>query len=289
MAYLRWVWKRAGTSGDGLANQVREALPAAYAYCLDDCSRDESLADRWQQARLNKGVLIVAGRPVEFASDAAAELVREFGLRQRADLAVAISGMFGAVADGQDFALAAKKFTRAFARDRALAARGESRAAFDRRCITPNIVAPRSKMHRYAPSSRLVGRAPHRSRCDTDFHHGLLAPQRAAAKKLRQVLKGELEPRHDEAVADQVDTSDNGSNSELGDEDYRRIAAEYERLCGRQPELGDSHQKRCSGAMEKGMRASPGDRMPTPQPVAPAHPTAAHRPGSRSRRRAAGR
>ncbi len=61
----------------------------------------------------------------------------------------------------------------------ALAARGESRAAFDRRCITPNIVAPRSKMHRYAPSSRLVGRAPHRSRCDTDFHHGLLEAFRA--------------------------------------------------------------------------------------------------------------
>ncbi len=55
-----------------------------------------------------------------------------------------------------------------------LAARGGSRAAFDRRCIAPNIVAPQSKMARYTPSSRLVGRAPRRSRCYTDFHHGLL-------------------------------------------------------------------------------------------------------------------
>ncbi len=50
LAYIRWVWKRAGTSGEGLADQVRDLLPAAYAYCLEDCARDESLAERWQQA-----------------------------------------------------------------------------------------------------------------------------------------------------------------------------------------------------------------------------------------------
>ncbi len=55
------------------------------------------------------------------------------------------------------------------------------RAAFERRCMTSNIVALRSSM---APMSSLiapVGRAPHRSRCDTDFCHGLLAPKRSMA------------------------------------------------------------------------------------------------------------
>ncbi len=37
-----------------------------------------------------------------------------------------------------------------------------------------NGVAPRSHTGQYAPSSRLVSRAPHRSRCDAGFHHGLL-------------------------------------------------------------------------------------------------------------------
>ena len=56
-------------------------------------------------------------------------------------------------------------------------ARGENPTAFERPCITSNIVALRSNMHRYAPSSRLVGRAPDRSRCERDFHHGLLERQ----------------------------------------------------------------------------------------------------------------
>lgn len=390
LAYLERVWERAGTSGEGLANQVREVLPAAYAYCLDDCAGDESLAERWRQAvpgsavfaerewmrladssasvyfddledrrfaprdssirtatgghlgnfpghqmrtaqalglpllsdlvdlrweegaerevadwtprfelvgellaharergradgvggtegepglpfrlverlelwvkvgasapepvpvnaRLNKGVLIVAGRPVEFASDAAAELVRELGLRQRADLAVAISGMFGAIADGQDFALAAKKFTRAFAQGFDLpAALGTSPNAADapndeaRSAGTDNV-----SLDREPDDAPLVGPEdpPGLERVGGSFDRDrALAPQRAAVKKLRQALKGELEQGDDEAQADQVDTSDDGTGSELGDEDYRRIAAEYERLSGRQPELGDPHQ-----------------------------------------------
>ena len=55
-----------------------------------------------------------------------------------------------------------------------LAARGESPAAFERRCIPAAGVAPRSQMPQFAPSLRLVSRAHRHSRCDAGFHHGLL-------------------------------------------------------------------------------------------------------------------
>ena len=55
------------------------------------------------------------------------------------------------------------------------AVRGGSRAAFERPCIPPGIVVPRSNKARYGPSSRLAGRASDRSRCDPDFCHALLA------------------------------------------------------------------------------------------------------------------
>ena len=56
-----------------------------------------------------------------------------------------------------------------------LAARGKSPAAFERPCIPADGVARRSHMVDYARFSRLVSRAPGRSRCDAGFHHELLA------------------------------------------------------------------------------------------------------------------
>ena len=63
-----------------------------------------------------------------------------------------------------------------------LAACGETHAAFDRRCIPPEprrfaalCVAFRSKYTRYSSLTRLVSRAPHRSRRSRGFHHRLLA------------------------------------------------------------------------------------------------------------------
>ena len=52
------------------------------------------------------------------------------------------------------------------------AARGEGSAAFEQPCIPPGVVAPRSNVARHAPSSRLAGRAPDRSRCDARLHRG---------------------------------------------------------------------------------------------------------------------
>ena len=50
LAYLRDVWKRARSSSEGLANEVRDVLPTAYAYCLEDCAEDTSLSERWRAA-----------------------------------------------------------------------------------------------------------------------------------------------------------------------------------------------------------------------------------------------
>ena len=55
-----------------------------------------------------------------------------------------------------------------------LAARGKSPPAFEGCFIPPACVASRSNTGRYAPVSRLGQRAPHPSRCDAGFHHGLL-------------------------------------------------------------------------------------------------------------------
>ena len=46
--YVREVWKRAQSTPEGLANEVRGVLPIAYAYCLEDCDEDASLCVRWR-------------------------------------------------------------------------------------------------------------------------------------------------------------------------------------------------------------------------------------------------
>ncbi len=46
--YIFDVWGRARSSPEGLANEVRDVLPTAYAYCLDDSATDHRLLERWQ-------------------------------------------------------------------------------------------------------------------------------------------------------------------------------------------------------------------------------------------------
>lgn len=46
--YIIHVWNRARSSPDGLANEIRDVLPTAYAYCLDDIARDNLLFEQWQ-------------------------------------------------------------------------------------------------------------------------------------------------------------------------------------------------------------------------------------------------
>ena len=50
LTYIRNVWKVARSSPEGLASKVRDVLPAAYAYCLEDCADDTALSERWRAA-----------------------------------------------------------------------------------------------------------------------------------------------------------------------------------------------------------------------------------------------
>ena len=50
LSYIRSVWRRARSSFEGLANEVRDVLPTAYAYCLDDTAADDNLLRQWQSA-----------------------------------------------------------------------------------------------------------------------------------------------------------------------------------------------------------------------------------------------
>ena len=46
--YILEVWRRARNSPDGLANEIRDVLPTAYVYCLDDSAKNLRLFERWQ-------------------------------------------------------------------------------------------------------------------------------------------------------------------------------------------------------------------------------------------------
>ena len=50
LAYLREVWARAKLSPERLANEVRDVLPTAYAYCLEDCAESPLLFEQWVAA-----------------------------------------------------------------------------------------------------------------------------------------------------------------------------------------------------------------------------------------------
>lgn len=49
--YILNVWERSRSAPIGLANEVRNILPVAYAYLLQDISEDDGLADHWQRIK----------------------------------------------------------------------------------------------------------------------------------------------------------------------------------------------------------------------------------------------
>ena len=72
--------------------------------------------------------------------------------------------------------------------DTLLAACGKSPAAFDRPCIPAELRCPSVTYAEYAPSSRLVSRAPDRSRCDAGFHYRLLVQAQAPESPTRMTV-----------------------------------------------------------------------------------------------------
>lgn len=51
LSYIQNIWSRARSSPAGLASEVRDVLPSAYAYCFEDCSRDNVLLAKWKTAK----------------------------------------------------------------------------------------------------------------------------------------------------------------------------------------------------------------------------------------------
>ena len=424
--FIRDVWKRARSSPEGLANQVRDVLPTAYAYCLEDCTGDAALSEQWEEAateavvfaerdwvvlteadntylddiedrrflpgqlqvrivtgghlghsksqqlctaeaiglpllsssvtmewhfgeetsvaeewvsrfdlicrllqrvrgseqeesdkvgieteklprlspvrelaldvrvldgdtehvpvnaRLHESALTVAGRPIQFASDAAKELLREFSFGQRADLAADLTGMLTAINAEQDFCLAVDKFRRSHAPKFELPP--VSRLYGDHEEATgpgheptrpastdapvpvaderPGAVAPPGQPGSSDASGRGKSNLPGDGKAVDDqtgqpgeleggglvstggsyTRDRALAQQNALAEQLRSSLKGEIAPNPEEDDAGETGISNEDRPAVLGDEEYRKVAARYEREAGREPELGDPRQ-----------------------------------------------
>lgn len=227
-------------------------------------------------ARLEGSTLRLAGAPVEFAADAAKEMLRSFGFGQRADLATDLTAMFAAIDDLGSFRLAERKFRRAFLSEdlqadtdqtpsegAALPATRGNRRDFPDPCIddaddtadgsvdrpldeeTPSGLKA-SPSHRTGKPPRRVteGRGAIDARDPSYTSERAKAPQRALAELLQSALKGEVLPVPGEG--DNTSTTDGGTDSanaaNLGDEVYRAIVLRYERECGRDPVEGDPSQ-----------------------------------------------
>ena len=69
-----------------------------------------------------------------------------------------------------------------------------------------------------------------------------LATPNAIARQLRSALKGEIVPDPEKDDAGEAAAVNEDTDKSLGDEEYREVAAQYERETGREPEIGDPHQ-----------------------------------------------
>ena len=58
LAFLRDVWRRALDAPDRLADEVRDLLPVAYAYCLEDWVEDAALKRDWDEALAEAAVFV---------------------------------------------------------------------------------------------------------------------------------------------------------------------------------------------------------------------------------------
>ena len=206
-------------------------------------------------ARLHNGSLTVTGKPIQFGSDVAKELVRHFSFGQRGDLAADLTGMLGAIDREQDFRLAAAKFVRSFAKDFELPVNFVDQPPDEELPDEEDRASSTSakKENGQVPSDgdipsnvTLPSNHNNRSRNGGSFsRERALSPSRALAenmKKLKDNLKGEMIPISKDDNLDGSNASSGVTRDGLGDEDYRKAAEQYELDSGRQPEIGDPSQ-----------------------------------------------
>jgi len=232
-------------------------------------------------ARLHEDALTVAGRAVECGADAAKELLRHFFFGQRAGLAADLTGMFVAI-ENADFNLAADKFRRSHAPEFELPAsfrisldgaesvvsEGGPARSETTETTAPNLEtgADSGVPKGQTPTSGIteyIGPDPSGSATEGDINAAMfkdsereepgstggsytkdrsLAKQNALARQLKISLKGEIVPSPEEDNVSGPVTTNGNMGKGLGDEEYRKIAAQYEREAGREPELGDPLQ-----------------------------------------------
>ena len=216
-------------------------------------------------ARFHQGILTVSGRPVEFGADAAKELLREFSLGQRADLAADLTGVLSAIGVKADFRLSVDKFGRSHVPgydSTTMSQEGET----DEGPVEPHDAAdttPAEEPRETDTDSATgqTGRSDPSDAADAEvsdtskgrpvgpdsrggsYNEGrAVARQNALAEQLKQSLKGKLEPPDEDDDTVEPRTTGGNSGGALGDEEYREAAARYEREANREPEFGDPHQ-----------------------------------------------
>lgn len=253
-----------------------EARSRPELMLMDSLSLDVGIGENLVEvvpvnARLHGGTLKIAGRPLQFGADAAKELLRDFSFGQRAGLAADLTGMLTAI-DNTDFDLAAEKFHRSHAPELVLSSSLQRGMTFGgngglksesenyhERTISDTYVRADSDVES-SGVSRSDGGLPYRINDEGSEESGredlsstggswakdrALAQQKSLADKLRRSLKGEIVPDSAEDPTGENVATDQAEGDEvraLGDEEYREVAAQYERKAGREPELGDPHQ-----------------------------------------------
>lgn len=211
-------------------------------------------------ARLNGNILVIAGRPNMFASDAAKELMQLFSVNQYGTFGADLTNLLLAIGNSADFRRAVNKFCRSHARY------FEISSAYEK-CFTDDVGPVQGRERSVTNHLNASGKGRDQSfdgrddpagQCeglDNDFPVGSRgasavsgsftqeraeAPQRALDKLLRQQLKGEIVPSSD---VKHNDSRTSGMPSKyLGDERYRAAAARYEKERGWDPELAGPHQ-----------------------------------------------
>ena len=247
-----------------------------------DVSVGASTAERVPvNARLHANTMTVAGRPLQFGADAAKELLRDFSFGQRAGLAADLTGMLMAI-DCADFDLAADKFRRSHVPDFEFPRTPEldlgsaeyvwsgpgDESSEDVESLDPpreageNTELPGGRAPTSGNSEQAEPEPPGSATADvinvvtSERSEGeesgsmggsyskdrALARQNALARQLKSSLKGEIVPDPVEEEAGEAGAIKGDTDKSLGDEEYRAVAAQYEREAGREPEVGDPHQ-----------------------------------------------
>ncbi len=231
-------------------------------------------------ARLHEGDLTVAGRPIQFGADAAKELLRSLSFGQRADLSADLTAMLASIDAADDFVLAADKFVRSFAPDFELPTTFQRAPGVEGATGPDGDLAPATgadeptagrrrdadesvRQEDVSGDSELDGsdQADDVSSVTQDGTSGspehsesgsmggsftrdrAFALQKRKTEELKNALKGEIAPDTDGDDSSGAEEGGRDAGGLLGDEVYRKVAAQYERESGRNPEFGDPHQQ----------------------------------------------